>query len=217
MSWLFNYKIVSWISMKIHTWTVSCCCSCRWGERVSEQWSPTGMLFTPRRYRWVWSPGGMILTEFNFVHQKSHTDWPGLRGERPATNRLNRGTACKKWTVPLLSFATPALKMETACIYEKLASTYETTQRQSPKRRQHHTNLLERLKSHTLIGRVNTGCINCAKIRCTCNSFMFYNLPVAPWIMFWSNFNLPATKEKNRIMDLICVQLSYKITCLLRT
>jgi hypothetical protein len=37
------------------------------------------------------------LSQCQFVHHKSHMDWPGiepsLRGERPATNRLSHGTA----------------------------------------------------------------------------------------------------------------------------
>jgi hypothetical protein len=36
------------------------------------------------------------LSQCHFVHHKSHTDLgsnPGLRSERPATNRLSHGTA----------------------------------------------------------------------------------------------------------------------------
>jgi hypothetical protein len=41
------------------------------------------------------------LSQCHFVHHKSHMDlaWdrtPGLRGERPATNRLSHGTAIGK-------------------------------------------------------------------------------------------------------------------------
>jgi hypothetical protein len=34
---------------------------------------------------------GKNLSQCHFVHYKSHMDYPGLRGERPATNRLSHG------------------------------------------------------------------------------------------------------------------------------
>jgi hypothetical protein len=55
-----------------------------------------------------------ILSQCHFVHDKSHMDltWdrtPGLRGERPATNRLNHGTAVEpgwhcRYSVVVLKF-----------------------------------------------------------------------------------------------------------------
>jgi hypothetical protein len=47
------------------------------------------------------------LSKCHFVHHKSHMDltWdrtPGLRGERPATNRLSHGTACGRQLVTFL-------------------------------------------------------------------------------------------------------------------
>jgi hypothetical protein len=38
------------------------------------------------------------------------------------------------------------LKVETACFSETVASTYETTRRQNPRQRQHHTNRGENVK-----------------------------------------------------------------------
>jgi hypothetical protein len=42
---------------------------------------------------------GESMSQCHFVYHKSHMDWPGrepgLRGERPATNRLSHGTAKK--------------------------------------------------------------------------------------------------------------------------
>jgi hypothetical protein len=44
--------------------------------------------------------GGKNLSQCHLVHHKSHMDWfwieLGLRGERPATNRLSRGTAVRR-------------------------------------------------------------------------------------------------------------------------
>jgi hypothetical protein len=70
-------------------------------ELFSEKWSP----------RWNDNDRGKPknseknLSQFHFVHQKSH--WidlganPGRRGESPATNRLSHGTAN---TCPSASF-----------------------------------------------------------------------------------------------------------------
>jgi hypothetical protein len=49
-----------------------------------------------------WSSRGKNLSQCQFVHHKSHMDWPVIgprpRGERPETNRLSHGTA-KSWSI----------------------------------------------------------------------------------------------------------------------
>jgi hypothetical protein len=84
------------------------CCLCRWGETTLCIWTAATNwpIVDPPDDMWsMVSNGGMILTEENRRTRKitcpnaplsiTNSTWtdPGLRGGRPATNRLSHGTA----------------------------------------------------------------------------------------------------------------------------
>jgi hypothetical protein len=71
-------------------------------DYIYELWPSLALLFIPQvMYEWIHN--GMTLTgeavelgenqsQCKFVHHKSHGELAGVRGERPATSRLSRGT-----------------------------------------------------------------------------------------------------------------------------
>jgi hypothetical protein len=102
------YKQLDGSESFMWSWWI-CCCSCRWGETVSEMRPSTGLMFIPQiiyeygEIRWKGIDRGKPknsernLSQCHFVHDKSNMDWPGCQlgphCERPATNRLSHGKA----------------------------------------------------------------------------------------------------------------------------